>query len=62
MKNKHFIFSLLILSKEEEISGAKIWRRVLLNNKADLTRNAVRCKENLTLLFSKRQVKLALLI
>jgi hypothetical protein len=60
---KIFLFLLCkYLSKEEEISSAKIWRGILLKNKADLTRNAARCKENLTQFFSKRQVKLVLLI
>jgi hypothetical protein len=51
-----------IIRKEEEISSAKIARSILFKNKADLTRNAVRCKENLTQFLNKRRVELVLLV
>jgi hypothetical protein len=42
------------ISKDEKISSAKISRSILLKNKADLTHNAARCKENLTQFFQQK--------
>ena len=54
--------STFFIRKEEKISSAKILRRILRQNKADLRCNAAHCNDNLTKFCLKRRVIFVLII